>query len=625
MKRTWAWVLSLVLLLGLLSGCGKQEPEESSAGGENSGTPTGSTVEEPSFSEDELFSDRDYEVGYDEENSVFIQLMGDKAQADSASVQIDGSRVILTQAGTYVLSGTLEDGSIVVSAPDSAKVQLVLDNVNITSKTSAALYVLSGDKVFVTLADDSENSLANGGEFVAIDENNIDGAVFSKEDLTLNGEGSLTVISPAGHGIVCKDDLVLTSGEYHISSASHGMDVNDSVRIANGVISAETGKDGIHAENDDDDSLGFVYISGGTLKIQAEGDGISAGAYLEITGGVFDITAGGGSENGSKASSGFYGQMTGGGRPGFPGAGAVETDNAVSMKGLRAAGGIWIADAQITVNSADDAIHSNLLVNVKSDSLELATGDDGIHADEELVVSGGTIHITESYEGLEALQLVISGGDIRVKASDDGLNAAAGRDASGAGGRDGLFGGGGGMSASTGSILISGGSLYINASGDGLDANGSLSITGGSLQVFGPNSGDTTILDFDSSGTISGGTFIGAGAVGMAQNFSTSSAQGVIMMSVGTQAAGTEICLKDSQGKVLLSATPDYAFSCVIFSCEEIQKGGEYTISAGSFSQSVTMTASVYGDNGSGGPGGGGFGGGPGGFGGGPGGGKGGR
>ena len=97
MKRTLAWALSLVLLLGLLAGCGKEEPEESSAGGENSGTPTGSIVEEPSVSEDEMFSDRDYEVGYDEENSVFIQLMGDKAQTDSASVQIDGSRVILTQ------------------------------------------------------------------------------------------------------------------------------------------------------------------------------------------------------------------------------------------------------------------------------------------------------------------------------------------------------------------------------------------------------------------------------------------------------------------------------------------------------------------------------------------------
>ena len=180
---------------------------------------------------------------------------------------------------------------LVVDAPDTAKVQLVFDGVPITSRTSAALYVLEADKVFLTLAEGTENALSNGGEFVAVDDNNIDAALFSKQDLTLNGAGSLTVTSPAGHGVVCKDDLVITGGTYTVYAASHGIDANDSVRIADGLLTLDAGKDGIHAENNDDASLGYVYISGGTLRIEAEGDGVSAGSTMQLEGGSLDTVS----------------------------------------------------------------------------------------------------------------------------------------------------------------------------------------------------------------------------------------------------------------------------------------------------------------------------------------------
>lgn len=478
------------------------------------------------------------------------------------------------------------NGIPVVDAPDTAKLQLVLNGVDITSETSAALYILEADKVFVTVANGTANTLANGGSFTAIDDNNIDGALFSKQDLTLNGSGSLTVTSPAGHGIVCKDDLVITGGAYVVNSASRGIDANDSVRVADANITIDAGKDAIHCENSDDATKGFIYISGGTIKAEAEGDGIAASAYMQITDGAIDLLVGGGH---------------GGGRPGGMGPGNSQTtvaeENSTSMKGLKAANSMLLSGGSITINSADDAIHSDVSLTINGGTFIIASGDDAIHAEETLTVTAGKIDISESYEGLEALHIDVQGGDIKLVASDDGLNAAGGTDQSGTeGGRDGMFGGGpGGMGGgrpggggfggksgnSNGSIQVSGGSLYINSSGDGMDANGTLEISGGYTVVVGPTQGDSATLNYDSSGIITGGTFIGTGAAGMAQSFSDSD-QGVIALQVGNQSAGTQIILKDKNGNIVLTHTPELNFAVVILSSPELIKGETYTITVGS-------------------------------------------
>ena len=466
----------------------------------------------------------------------------------------------------------------------------VFDGVDITSKTSAALYILEADKVFVTLADGTDNSLSNGGTFTAIDENNIDAAVFSKQDLTLNGSGSLTVTSPAGHGIVCKDDLVITGGSYTVNSSSHGLDANDSVRIADATLTIDAGKDAIHCENSEDASLGFIYIASGSINAEAEGDGIAAGAYMQIEGGNIELLVGGGAENGSKASSGNYGGFMGGGhggmRPGGNSQSTTTTEDTVSMKGLKAANSILISGGTFKIDSADDGVHSDVSIIINGGTFDIATGDDGIHAEEELTVTAGKINISESYEGLEALNIAVKGGDITLKASDDGLNAAGGTDQSGTtGGRDGMFGGGkggmGGMSSGNGTIVISGGNLYINASGDGIDANGTLEISGGYTVVVGPTQGDTATLDYDKSAVITGGTFIGTGASGMAQSFSDSK-QGVVAVSVGNQSAGTTIILKDAKGNEIINYAPELSFAVVILSSPDIVKGDTYSITVGS-------------------------------------------
>ncbi|MGN1188701.1 MAG: carbohydrate-binding domain-containing protein, partial [Lachnospiraceae bacterium] len=201
---------------------------------------------------EDMFTSRDKEVGYDESSSVLIELNGDSIKSSSDTVQIDGTSAVISEEGTYIISGTLSDGMIIVNADDSAKIQLVLDNANISSSTSAAIYVRSADKVFITLAANSENTLANGGEYVAIDDNNIDAVIFSKEDLTLNGTGSLSINAAAGHGIVSKDDLVVTGGTYKITAEKHGFSANDSIRIADGNFTIVSGKDGLHSENEDD-------------------------------------------------------------------------------------------------------------------------------------------------------------------------------------------------------------------------------------------------------------------------------------------------------------------------------------------------------------------------------------
>lgn len=603
MIKRAAVLLLMLMLAPTMMGCsGRSESSGSGMEGASDNVSdnvsASGTKDSPAADTSGLFSNRDFEVGYDESESALIELNGSTAVCSSDAVEISGSTVTITDEGTYILSGTLEDGMIVVHADKTDKVQLVLNHVTLHSETSAPVYILQADKVFITTAPGSDNALSNGGTFTAIDENNIDAVIFSKEDLTLNGSGALTITSPAGHGVVSKDSLRITSGSYDIQCASHALCGKDEICLANADLTIVAGKDGIHADNEDDASLGYVYIQSGSFSISAEGDGISASAWMQIEDGSFDITAGGGSVNAASARSDSWGSFMGGGRRGGgrmsgpmenASSGASETDgsaDSASMKGVKASGSLTVNGGSFAVDSADDSFHSNASLTVNGGVFEIASGDDAFHADDTLTVAGGTIRITESYEGLEGLHVVVSGGEITLAASDDGLNAAGGTDESGSGGRDGRFGGHG-FSSSNGSILISGGTLAITAYGDGIDANGTLEMTGGHVTVCGPTQGDTATLDFDISGTISGGTFIGTGASGMAQTFS-SSEQGVISFNAGTQPAGTQIQLKDSQGNTLITHTPALDFEVVILSSPEIVSGETYTVTVGSSTGTFT-------------------------------------
>lgn len=584
MKRVCSLILVLALLVGIFTGCGDRTSGVSTGNAENttaSGSDSGADAEKVDFSTEdgEMFTDRDLAGTY--ENGQTITL-------GSGNVTIDSE-------GVYILTGTLEDGMIIVNAGEKDKIQLVLDGVDIYSSTGAAICCLEADKLFITLAPGSENTLAVGDTVQTVGDHEMNGAIYSRCDLTMNGEGSLTVTAPAGHGVTCKDDLAITGGSYTINSANQGLDANDSVRICGGSFAISAGKDGIHAENADDASQGYVYISGGTFNVEAQGDGVSAGSWLQVEDGTFDLLCGGGYENGSNQSSGSWGDMgggfgggMGGGRPrsGVTSTTVTETESS-SMKGLKAAGGILISGGTFSIDSADDAIHSDASVTVNGGTFTIATGDDGIHAEENLIITACTMDITTAYEGLEAAYLYVRGGDITMVCSDDGLNAAGGADSSGTtGGRDGMFGGGMGMSSDYGYIEISGGNLTIHACGDGLDSNGDLLISGGCTYVDNPRSGDVSVLDSENQPVITGGTYIGLGiSTTMAETFSSSkSTQGVIACTVGNQSAGTEFTIADSDGNVLISCTGSYTTVLMIVSCPEMVKGESYTVTAGSLS-----------------------------------------
>lgn len=502
MKKTGKRLTVLLLASALLlTGCAQKNTATDVIAEESAGSGTSNGIKVENLGSDatgipvctldttDMFSDRDKEVGFDENSDTIICLNGTSVSCDSNAVQIAGSTVTITDEGTYILSGTLTNGSIIVDAEDSDKLQLVLNGVDITCETSAAIYVKQADKVFLTVAPNTENSLKTTGEFVAIDDNNIDAAIFSKDDLTLNGSGSLQINCTYGHGIVSKDDLVITGGTYEITASSHGLSGKDSVRVAAGTVQITAGEDGIHSENDDDSTLGFVYV----------------------------------------------------------------------------------ADGNITI----------------------AAGDDGIHAGNQVLLEGGTIAITESYEGIEGLTVDIAGGNVTVNSSDDGLNATDGSSSEGVQRNmpEDPF-----ASTDNAYIKVSGGVLKVTAYGDGIDSNGGFYVTGGETYVSGPENSGNGSIDYAGSGQITGGIFVAAGSTGMAQNFDSNSTQCAMMVNLQeTQSAGTSLSLKDADGTELVTFVPETKYSCVVISCPELQTGNTYTLTTGTESTDIEMTTTIYG------------------------------
>ena len=531
---------------------------------------------------------------------------------DYHEISLQNESLTIEEGGVYLLSGTIENGQIIVNAPKDEKVQLVMNGVSVHSDSHAALYIRQADKVFITTAEGTENTLSCGASFVQTDDSNVDAVLFSRDDITLNGKGQLTLLSPGGHGAVSKDEMTISGGVYIVEAAGHGFAGKDNICISGGGFRITAGKDGFHAEHDEDDTLGFLYIEDGTFDITAQQDGLSATGALEIAGGTFTLLCGGGSGEGSAKTSnkdsfggmgmppgGFGGNRNsrggkgGGYAPGGYTAGNTDDAASQSKKGIKAGTSLLMTGGTFRIDSADDAIHSDASAEINGGTYVLSTGDDGIHAEETLTINGGEITISNSYEGLEALHLKINGGEVTLTADDDGLNAAGGTDQSGFGGgfgRGDRFGGRGfgGMSAGNGSIIITGGILSITAYGDGIDANGFFRMDGGHVTVCGPTYGDTATLDYDTTAEINGGTFIGTGSSGMMSQTFSGGAQGKIAVQVNNAAAGIPLTLADIYGKQILSHTPALDYQVIILSSPDILPGQSYTLQIGTASGTFT-------------------------------------
>lgn len=576
-----AGLLGYALLACSISGCSFDSFSKTAT--ETSSESSSSTTEITYLNADDMFTDRDKEVGYDEDTATAITLSDNASSCDSSSVSISDNTITITDEGTYLLTGSLSDGQVIVDADDK-KVQLVLDSVDINCDTSAALYVKAADKVFVTLASDSENTLSNTNDFVAIDDNNIDAVIFSKDDLTLNGSGTLTVTAKYGHGIVSKDDLVITSGTYQITAAKHALSGQDSVRIADGILTLNAGTDGIHSENTDDDAKGFIYIANGDISITADSDGFDAEETLQVDGGNIEVYAG---DDGLHSDDDLI--IT---------AGTINvTKSYEGLEGMT----VTIEDGDISVVSSDDGINASG-DGTSGESSQGGTPpekpDDSDSTEDRPEPPNGfdkndnSSADSNSDSNTNSKPADLPDGNAGPGDGNGGPGGGNGGPGGGNGGPDGSNGGlGGGMEEATdyNLIQISGGKIYINASGDGIDSNGNLTVTGGEIYVDGPTSGGDGALDCSGTALISGGTVIAVGSSGMAENFDSSSAQGSMITTVSDSMITGDITLTDSEGNTIVSYSPSKEYSSVVISCADLKEGETYTLVAGDTSTSVSL------------------------------------
>ncbi len=546
-------VKTAVLIFSVfLSACNGfiSETEDYTDSGDGASENSDDTVSDTS-AENTADHDESSDYTWSSSEIVSIALNGSSFSTSSSNVSVSGSTATIKKAGTYSLSGTLSNGQIFVDTDDEEIVRLILNNANISSSTGAAIYIENSEKTMIVLAENTNNSLSDG---TTHNDDESNAALFSKSDLTIYGDGSLTVKGNYNDGIASKDGLIIASGTITVTAVDDGIRGKDYLVVKNGNITINAGDDGMKSDNDSDSSLGYISFDNGSFNITATGDAITAQTDVLISYGEFKLTAGGGSSK-TVAST-------------------------ASAKGIKAAVCVTIDDGVFTINSADDAIHSNDYLVINLGTFSIASGDDGIHADNSLGINGGKIDITKSYEGIESAEISITGGDIQLVASDDGLNVASGVDGSG-------MGGWGGYSSSGNYYLyMDGGYIYINATGDGVDVNGSVVMTDGTIIVDGPTSSGNGALDYDGTFKISGGYILALGSSGMAMAPSTSSTQYSILVNLSSsKTAGTLIHLQDGSGNEVFTFSPAKTYQSVAFSSPVLTKGKSYELyTSGSYS-----------------------------------------
>lgn len=597
--RTNYKALAAILSAVLLAGCAKDG--SSSPGGSSSlitDTKDNSVPSAESVIQTELAppSDANCSITFD----------GGKITASGSGAAVSGTTVSITKAGVYELSGSSSDCRIEINAGKNDEITLVLNNAELTSKSGSVIDCEKAKTLVLYSNDGTKNTLSDSENYTfSAEDTEPDAAVFTRSDLIFNGGGELTVNGNYGDAVKSKDALVIYNGTVTVNAADDGITGKDSVTVCGGAVNVTSYGDGIKSTNDTDEGRGYIAIAGGEISVTSETDGIQAETDLTVTGGKITVISGG--EDADKEVTaqdspwdfdGHDGHGGWGGHSGWGGQGGQggSSSDTVSRKGIKAGGDITISGGEFDIRSADDSIHSNADVTVSSGTLTLSSGDDGIHADGALVIKDGTINVVRSYEGLEGKSIEISGGTISVTATDDGINAAGGDNG-------GFFGFG--EASDEYYITISGGDITVNAGGDGIDSNGTIAQSGGSLTIFGPTNSGNGAIDYERSYTLSGGTLIALGAMGMAE---TPSALSQPCISVNASAsAGSVIEVRDGNSAVISVTTPKNAQS-LIFSSEAFKVGTDYSVYVDG--GLVTTVTAVEGVAGNGGSGNGGFGGG---------------
>ena len=458
--------------------------------------------------------------------------------------------ITITEGGIYNLTGTIASGLITINTLDNVK--LNLNNVSIINTKGPAIYVENASDVVINLVEGSDNYLEDGHTYETDDI----GTIFSHDDITFEGTGTLEVVSNLEDAIVSKDDLKIISGTYKITSMDDGIRGKDSVYIQNGEFTIASGGDGIKSTNDTETDKGYVLIENGKFTIDAQLDGIDSQTKLLIQNGKFDITTSGGSLSSSNERWTY-------------------SSNSESSKGIKSGDNLVIENGTFNFNTKDDAIHCNNYVGIKKGTLNISSGDDGIHADKELIIDGGNINITKSYEGLESAKITINGGNISLISTDDGINVAGGNDSS-ALGRPGQNN----YSKDTDNVLtINDGKIYVNSIGDGIDVNGSAYLNGGNILVDGPTNSGNGSLDYDRVFEVNGATLLAGGSSGMLQNCSSSSTTYNITINLNSNYSSEDIItIIDNSNNEVISYKSNKNYSSLIVATPKLKKGETYTI-----------------------------------------------
>lgn len=341
MRRLAALCIAAVLVFSLsgLGGCAGEQ--SSSAASSDAAAAVGS--ESSAFEDvaaafdvsalDLDYSKRDLDTSYDEASATHIALSGSSASVDGSGAAVDGSTVTISSEGTYIISGELSSGQIVVNASDDAKVQLVLAGATIHNENGPAIYAKNVDKCFVTLADGTQNSFSDGTDYTLEDDSDEPYAtLFCRCDLTINGTGALNVTANYCHGICSKDDLVVTGGTLNVTAVEDCLRGRDCVKIADGSFSLVSGGDGIESNKDTEATQGFVSITGATFSINAGDDAVQAKTYIGIAGGTFVLDSVGDAidSNGSVEITGGVVLVNG---PSSDGDGAFDYDSEAIVSG----------------------------------------------------------------------------------------------------------------------------------------------------------------------------------------------------------------------------------------------------------------------------------------------------
>ena len=332
-------ILLCFILLLFITACGKKATTEEIKSSEEY------TSE---ITAEEIFSDKDLEQTANTSNATTYEV---KSNQD----------ITIMQAGVYIIKGSSKNTTIIVNTDKDYKVQLVLDNVTITNESTPCIYVKSADKVFITTV--GTNNLTVTDEFTTDGDTNTDAVIYSKDDLTINGTGTLNIDSP-NNGISGKDDIKITGGTINVTSIKDSIEAHDSISIYDGDITINSGKDGFHAEYDDDDSLGYIYIAGGTLNITAKDDAIQATTILKIDAGELTINSAEGLE-----------------------ATVVEINGGTTT--------IKASDDGINASSKSTKYTPTVTINNGNLTINMGQGDtDAIDSNGNLYINGGTIDIT---------------------------------------------------------------------------------------------------------------------------------------------------------------------------------------------------------------------------------------